>query len=133
MDIEGMGPAVIEQLVDKGLVQGVADIYNLTVDEAAGLERMGAKSAANLIAAIEASKERPLHRLITALGIRHIGARSAQLLTEQFHHIDDFYTLSEEYLLEIPEIGPVMAESIVRFFAEPRNRDTIRNPKTSKE
>lgn len=125
MDIEGMGPAVIEQLVEKSIIQGVADIYRLTEEQLADLERMGAKSAANLIQAIEASKKRPLHRLITALGIRHIGARSAQLVTEQFHHIEEFYTLSEERLLEIPEIGPVMAESIVKFFAESRNRDTI--------
>jgi len=90
---------------------------------------MGPKSAANLIKAINESKSRPLSRLLTALGIRHIGARSAKILSRHIHNIDDFYKLGVENLTGIPEIGPKMAESIVNFFAEPRNRETIENLK----
>lgn len=129
MDIEGMGPAIVEQLVEKGLVTRVEDLYNLTGEQLAALERMGEKSALNLINAIEASKKRPLHRLITALGIKHIGAKTARLLTEELEHIDKFRTITTEELLTIPEIGEKMAESIIKFFAEPRNIDTIEHLK----
>jgi DNA ligase (NAD+) len=125
MDIEGLGPAIIEQLVNKGLVNQVADLYQLDAEKLAALERMGKKSAANLMQAIEESKKRPLYRLITALGIRHIGAKSARILTRSIRNIDDFFKASEEELARIPEIGPIMADSLVKFFAEPRNRETI--------
>lgn len=125
MDIEGMGPSLIDQLVEKNLVNKLEDIYKLEEARLAGLERMGSKSAANLVRAIEESKKRPLHRLITALGIKHIGAKSARLLTEKHHHIDDFLQLNEAELLSIPEIGPKMAESLLFFFAEPRNLATL--------
>ncbi|MEQ8175138.1 MAG: NAD-dependent DNA ligase LigA [Syntrophomonadaceae bacterium] len=125
MDIEGMGPSLVDQLVEKNLVNKLEDIYILDEAGLAGLERMGSKSAANLVKAIEESKKRPLHRLITALGIKHIGAKSARLLTEKYHHIDEFLCLSETELLSIPEIGPKMAESLLFFFAEPRNLATL--------
>ncbi len=125
MDIEGMGPAVVEQLVNSGLVNKVADLYNLDLEKLISLDRMGNKSAQNLLQAIEDSKKRPLHRLITALGIRNIGAKSARILTQQLIDIDDFFKVSEEELAQIPEIGPIMADSIVKFFAEPRNQETI--------
>ncbi|MEA1961658.1 MAG: NAD-dependent DNA ligase LigA [Bacillota bacterium] len=125
MDIEGMGPAVIDQLVEQGLVQNVADLYVLDEQKLATMERMGVKSAENLMQAIEASKTRSLGRLITALGIRHIGAKSARLLTQYLFTIDDFYQATVESLLQINDIGPRMAESLVYFFAEPRNRETI--------
>lgn len=125
MDIEGLGPVIIEQLVNKGLVNQVADLYQLDAEKLAALERMGKKSAANLMQAIEESKKRPLYRLITALGIRHIGAKSARILTRSIRNIDDFFKASEEELARIPEIGPIMADSLVKFFAEPRNRETI--------
>lgn len=125
MDIEGMGPSLIDQLVEKNLVNTLEDIYQLDEVGLAGLERMGQKSAANLVKAIEESKKRSLHRLITALGIKHIGAKTARLLTEKYHKLDDFLNLSETDLLGIPEIGPKMAESLLAFFAEPRNLATL--------
>ena len=129
MDIEGMGPAVIDQLVEKGLVARIEDLYAITQEQLAELERMGDKSASNLINAINSSKERPLHRLITALGIRHIGAKTARLLTEEIDHIDKFREVTAEELENIPEIGGKMAESIVSFFTEPRNIETIQRLK----
>ena len=125
MDIDGLGPAVIEQLVEKNLVAKVDDLYYLQEEKIAGLDRMGAKSAANLIQAIENSKSRPLYRVLTALGIRHVGARTARILTPHINNIDSFNEVNEEQLMSIPEIGPRMAESIVKFFREPRNQDTI--------
>ncbi|MGE5389860.1 MAG: NAD-dependent DNA ligase LigA [Deltaproteobacteria bacterium] len=125
MDIDGMGPAVIEQLVEHELVRKLDDLYLLTGEELASLDRMGPKSAANLIQAIESSKSRPLHRLVTALGIRFIGGKSARILCDHIHSIDGFFTIKNGELMEIPEIGPRMAESLVAFFAEPRNIDTI--------
>lgn len=127
MDIEGMGPAIVEQLVNNGLVNKVADLYNLDMEQVVSLERMGTKSAQNLLQAIENSKKRPLHRLITALGIRHIGAKSARILAQQITEIDGFFQIEEEELAKIPEIGPIMADSIVKFFAEPSNQETIAN------
>ncbi len=125
MDIEGMGPALVEQLVEQGLVKEIADIYSLNEEKIAGIERMGSKSAQNIINAIEASKKRPLHRLLTALGIRHIGAKTARILTQEISHMENFYQVSEAQLLNIPEIGPKMAASLLSFFAEPRNRLTL--------
>lgn len=125
MDIEGMGPAVIDQLVEKNLVRGVADLYSLTPELLADLDRMGLKSAQNLLDALEKSKERPLHRLITALGIRHIGAKTARILTEAISSIDGFYSMGAEDYMQIPEVGPKMAESLVNFFSEPSNRALI--------
>ncbi len=125
MDIDGLGPALIEQLVSQGIVDNIADLYHLDADMLAGLERMGKKSAANLLKAIEDSKHRPLYRLITALGIRHVGAKSARLLTARLRDIDEFARIGAEELTLIPEIGPRMAESIVSFFAEERNREML--------
>ncbi|MDD3890497.1 MAG: NAD-dependent DNA ligase LigA, partial [Syntrophomonadaceae bacterium] len=129
MDIDGLGPALIEQMVEKNIVHKVDDLYALKEEDLIHLERMGPKSCANLINAIETSKSRPLYRLITALGIRNVGAKSARLLTEHIHNIDDFRTITREELVTIPEIGLIMAESIVKFFAEPRNIETIENLK----
>ncbi|CFY01816.1 Zinc-finger, NAD-dependent DNA ligase C4-type [Syntrophomonas zehnderi OL-4] len=125
MDIDGLGPAVIEQLVEKGLVLNLADLYDLDIDKLTGLERMGVKSAKNLLNAIENSKTRPLHRLVTALGIRHIGAKTARLLTREINNIDELGQLSIEQLTAIPEIGPKMAASLVNFFAEENNLATL--------
>lgn len=125
MDIDGMGPALIEQLVARGVVSNIADLYGLDEEKVAGLERMGSKSAANLIKAIENSKTRPLYRLITALGIRHIGLKSARILADVMKHIDDFKNITSAELILIPEIGPKMAESLVSFFAEPHNQEML--------
>ncbi|HBQ24969.1 MAG TPA: DNA ligase (NAD(+)) LigA [Syntrophomonas sp.] len=125
MDIDGLGPAVIDQLVEKKLVEKVEDLYYLTEDDITSLDRMGVKSAANLIQAIADSKARPLYRLITALGIRHVGSKTARILTAHIHDIDRFNEVHEEQLMNIAEIGPKMAESIVKFFHEHRNQETI--------
>ncbi|MGR6835488.1 NAD-dependent DNA ligase LigA [Syntrophomonas erecta] len=125
MDIEGMGPAIIDQLVEKGMVKRLEDIYSLQAGDLKKMERMGEKSAARLIEAIETSKKRPLYRLITALGIRHVGGKSARLLTRYFKDIDAFLNVNEAELMNIPEIGPKIADSIVSFFREPRNQQTI--------
>lgn len=125
MDIEGLGPAVVNQLVDRGLVNDIADLYTLTMESLLELERMGPKSAQNLLDALEKSKQRPLHRLLTALGIRHIGAKTARALTQEITSMEQFFEMQADDYMAIPEVGPKMAESLVNFFAEPRNRQTI--------
>ena len=121
MDIEGLGTVVIEQLVNKKLVADYGDIYYLKKGDVANLERMAEKSAENLIDAIENSKKRPLFRLIFALGIRNIGIHSARLLSEHFYSIDNLKNASYEDILSIPEMGPISAKSIVKFFKEEEN------------
>jgi DNA ligase (NAD+) len=153
MRIEGLGEALIEQLTServkldkKGmpllnpsgeperlppLVRDFADLYHLKGhrDELIALERMGEKSVDNLLRQIEESKQNDLHRLIYALGIRHVGERTAKILAEEFDSIDDLMEASQERLAEIREIGPVVAASIVEWFREPKNRDLIRRLK----
>jgi DNA ligase (NAD+) len=118
MDIEGLGIKLVEQLVEAGLVGSFADLYRLKDrrDELLNLERMGAKSADNLLANIEASKERPLWRFLVALNIRHVGTRTAQILAESFGSLDHIADQSAESLSDVEEIGPIIAESIHRFF-----------------
>lgn len=125
MNLEGIGPSLIDQLLEKGLIKDVADLYYLTKDQLLGLERMGEKSAQNAIGAIEESKERSLDRLIFALGIRHVGSGTARLLTEKYKSIDALLEAQADELLEVDEIGPKSAESIANFFAQQRNRDLI--------
>jgi DNA ligase (NAD+) len=131
MDIEGLGESLVEQLVDNDLVHDPSDLYKLTDDRVAGLERMGSKSAANLLAGIEASKNRDLARLIFALGIRHIGARSARTLEEHFDSIDELAHSQKDRLETIEDIGPVVAESVVTFFGQKRHRDILDRLKTN--
>lgn len=131
MDIDGLGPALIEQLVERELVRQVDDLYTLTPEQLTGLERMGEKSARNLVAAIDASKSRPLYRLLTALGIRHIGSKTARLLSQAFPDIDLYPSLREEDLQAVAEVGPRMAASIIHFFSEPRNLETIQRLKAA--
>lgn len=118
MDIEGLGVKLIEQLTDAGLVTSFADVYRLKErrEELLNLERMGEKSVDNLLAGVEASKERPLWRLLTALNIRHVGTRTAQILAEQFGALDEIAAQSAEALAEVNEIGEVIAESIHHYF-----------------
>ncbi len=125
MNIDGLGPAIIEQLVDKGLVKNAADLYFLKKDEITNLERMGDKSAQNLIDAIEASKQNNLSRLIFALGIRHIGVRAAEILAEHYGSIDALSKTTSEELQAIYEIGPKVAESIYRFFQQEGNKQML--------
>ncbi|MBI4372161.1 MAG: NAD-dependent DNA ligase LigA [Candidatus Omnitrophica bacterium] len=125
MDIEGLGDVLIEQLVDKKLTKDLADIYALELEEVAGLERMGRKSAENLFEGIEASKKRELYRLIFGLGILNVGERAAQLLADRFKHLDRVMEASEEELCGIREIGPTTAKSIADFFKETHNCQII--------
>jgi len=125
MDIEGLGEKLIDQLVEKGLVRSLADLYKLKQEQLVKLERMGKKSAENLLAAIEASKRRDLARLITGLAIRHVGARTAEVLCERFGTMERLMNASQEELEAIPEIGPVVAASIRQFMTNPQNRKLI--------
>lgn len=117
MDIEGLGPAVLKLLYDSGKINSAIDIYRLSEQDIASLERMGEKSAANLISAINASKENDLHKFVFALGIRHIGANAARLMCERFGDIDTLMNASYDEILSIDGFGDVMAKSVVDFFA----------------
>src|SRR5579871_811178 len=125
MNIEGMGDALVTQLTERGLVKNVADIYKLTKDDLLSLERMGDKSAQNVLDEIENSKKLPLERVIFGLGIRFVGERTAEFLAAHFGAMDDLMKASVEELQEVNEVGPRIAESIHEFFAEPRNRDLV--------
>ena len=125
MDIEGLGDKLVDQLVDRGHVQTVADIYRLSAATLASLERMGEKSAARLLAAIDRARRRPLDRYIFALGIPQVGEATARDLAHQFGSIEALIAADAEGLQQIPDVGPVVAASIVNFFAEPHNRDVI--------
>ncbi|MCK4851176.1 MAG: NAD-dependent DNA ligase LigA, partial [Phycisphaerae bacterium] len=116
MDIEGLGPAIIDQLVDRGLVREFADLYKLSAEQLAGLERMAEKSADNLVKAIEESKSRSLGRVLAGLGIRHVGTHAAEVLAEAFGSVDRLSRAGVEELEEIHEVGPIMAKSIHAFF-----------------
>lgn len=119
MNIDGMGPAVISALLEKGLIETAADIYTLKTEDIAGLERMGEKSAKNLIDAVEASKNAPLDRVIFALGIRGIGAAAAKLLCDRFGSIDAIMAASAEEIAKIDGFGGVMSENTAKAFREP--------------
>jgi DNA ligase (NAD+) len=125
MDIENLGTSLIEQLIDTGLVKNFADLYKLTRMQLAGLERMAEKSAGNVIRAIEKSKARPLWRLVAALGIRHIGGQSAQILAEHFGSLETLMDADEETLGAIDQIGPTMATSVYEYFRDSKNRAVI--------
>ena len=125
MDIEHLGIALIEQLIETSLVKSFADIYRLRKDDLLGLERMGEKSAQNVLDAIEASRTRPLWRFLAALGIRHVGGQSAQVLADHFGSLDALMNAGQEELQAIDQVGPVMAESVYQYFRNPRHRAVI--------
>jgi DNA ligase (NAD+) len=126
MNIEGMGDALVTQLTERGLVKNVADIYHLTKDQLLSLERMGDKSAQNVLDEIEASKKLSLERVIFGLGMRFVGERTAQFLAEHFGSIEALMNASLEELEEVNEVGPRIAESIREFFDEPANRKLVK-------
>jgi DNA ligase (NAD+) len=120
-----VGDALVDQLVVRGMVESVADLYDLKAEDLASLERMGAKSAGNVIRNIENSKKNPLPRVLTALGIRFVGERTAVFLAEAFGSMDRVASASLEELQQAEEVGPKVALSISRFFSEPRNRELV--------
>ena len=125
MDIDGLGEKLIDQLVEKGLVKDLADIYYLRKEQLVDLERMAEKSAQNLLDAIEKSKDTTLARFLYALGIRHVGEHLAQVLAEHLGSLERFFMVDRDELLQIPEVGPEVAESVVRFFKDEGNRRVI--------
>ena len=125
MNIEGMGESLIAQLCDKAIVRSLADIYRLDESTLVNLERMGRKSASNLLSEIEKSKSNPVWRLLYGLGIRHVGERGAQVLADHFGSIDEIAQASLDSLQQVREIGPVLAASVRSWFDEPANRELI--------
>jgi DNA ligase (NAD+) len=126
MDIEGLGEKLVDQLVDAALVKTPADIYHLDLATLAALERMGEKSAQNIVDAIEKSKQTTLARLVFALGIRNVGEATAKDLARHCGSLRALMESGEDELQQVPDVGPVVAESIARFFAEPHNREVIK-------
>ncbi|HWW83231.1 MAG TPA: helix-hairpin-helix domain-containing protein, partial [Vicinamibacterales bacterium] len=131
MDIEGLGEALVAQVVSKGLVHDYADLYHLTADQLTGLERMGKKSAENLLRQIERSKSNDLSRLIYALGIRHVGEKAASTLACHFRTMARLLGAPMEALQAAPDVGPVLAEAVFMFAGEPRNRALIQRLEAS--
>jgi DNA ligase (NAD+) len=125
MNIEGMGESLIGQLIDNGLVASYADVYHLTAPALEGLERMGKKSAAKVLAEIEKSKANEVWRLLYGLGIRHVGERGAQVLIDDFGSLDAIEAASREELERVREVGPVLAAAVRTWFDEPRNRELV--------
>jgi DNA ligase (NAD+) len=125
MDIDGLGVRLIDQLVEKGLVKDVADLYYIKKDQLIALERMADKSAKNIIDAIEKSKTKPLGKFLFALGILHVGETTAENLADHFLRLDDFFQVSEEDLMQVEGIGPEVSTSVVRFFKDKKNRESI--------
>ena len=125
MDIDGLGDKLIEQLVTGEYIKTIADLYSLTVEQLAGLERMGEKSATNVINALENSKQTTLSRFLYALGIREVGEATALALANYFGSLQKIMQADRESLESVPDIGPVVAQHIHGFFSEPHNRQVI--------
>lgn len=125
MDIDGMGDALVDQLLSRGLVHNIADLYHLTIDQLLSLERMGQKSASKIVHNIGASRSQPLARVLNGLGIPFVGERTAQILASHFGSLDEIANASPETLQEVNEVGPKVAESIRQFFAEEHNRELM--------
>lgn len=126
MNVDGLGDKLVEQLVDEGLVDDIADLFSLTVEQVAGLERMGQKSAENLVNAIEKSKSTTLARFIFALGIHDVGETTAQTLANHFATLENLTSASQQQLLAVPDVGPAVSQSILHFFKQKHNRDVIK-------
>ncbi len=126
MNIDGLGEAIVDQLLDAKLVRSIPDLYALRLEDMIALERLGPKSSRNLLDEIEASKSRGLARLLFALGIRHVGERLAQTLAARFRTLGALETAGQDELVQAEDVGPKVAESILFFFAQPENRELIR-------
>lgn len=125
MDIDGLGDKLVEQLVEESMIETAADLYSLTAEELSKLERMGQKSTQNLLEALEQSKAQQLARFIYALGIREVGETTAMNLANEFKSLDKICSAGYDALIEVPDIGPVVAEHIVHFFQQKHNQDVI--------
>ncbi|ARN57217.1 NAD-dependent DNA ligase LigA [Sedimentisphaera salicampi] len=125
MDIDTLGPAVIEQLIDKGLVKDFSDLYGISREDLTSLDKIGDKSAQNILASIEKSKEIPLWRFVKALGIRYVGGQNAEILAEQFGSLEAIMNASAEEMEAIDQIGPVAAASVKEYFADAENREVV--------
>jgi len=126
MDIDGVGEKLCQALFEKGLIKDVADLYYLTREQLLTMEKMADKSVSNVLNSIKASKDRPLARVIFALGILHVGEEYAELLAERFHSIDELAKANSDELLSLPSVGPKIADSIVAFFRQEGNRGVIK-------
>ncbi|MCI8979874.1 MAG: NAD-dependent DNA ligase LigA [Clostridia bacterium] len=131
MDIEGIGPSIIEQMLEKNLIETAADLYYVNPSDIADMDKMGEKSAQNLINALEKSKSNPLYRLINAFGIRHIGEKAAKILSAQYKTLENLINASVDELTQIPDIGEKMAMSVVSFFAEEQTKEFIKKLETA--
>lgn len=125
MDIDGLGENLVEQFIEKGLIQDIADIYKLTFEDIASLKKNGTKFATNLVNSIEDSKNRPFYKLITALGIRHIGTKSAKTIAKHFKTMRNLMQAEVEEIAELEDVGQIMAESIYEFFKQEQTIDLI--------
>ena len=125
MDIDGVGDKLVERLLELEMIRDAADLYQLDAAELAALDRLGEKSAANIVGAIEASKKRPLARVLWALGIPHVGGETAELLVRRFGSMSALRDAEKKAISETPGIGPVIAESVWIFFRDPRNADLV--------
>ena len=131
MNIDGLGESIIAQLLDKKLIQNIADIYTLKLEEIASLKKNGKKFAQNLINSINKSKENDLYRLIAALGIRHVGTKASKILARKYKNIDNLMKATSEELSQINDIGPIVAKSIREFFLQEQTKDLIEKLKQS--
>ena len=131
MDIDGLGPAVVKQLVENGLVRNAADLYQLRREDVAALDRMGEKSAENLLRAVEASKGRDLSKLLCALGIRQVGEKAAQALAAHFRTMDALLAASEEELTAVADVGAITARAVTEFLSQAQSRDLIARLKSA--
>ena len=131
MNIDGLGENIIQQLLDNGLIQNIADIYILQLEDIASLKKNGQKFAQNLVDSINQSKENDLYRLITALGIRHVGSKASKLLARKYKNIDNLMKAEFEDLSQINDIGPIVANSIIEFFSQEQTQDLIQKLKVA--
>ena len=131
MNIDGLGPETVDMFYRLGLIKNTADLYQLTVDDIKNLDRMGEKSAENIIKGIEASKEVPFERVLFALGIRFVGETVAKKIAKSFNDIDELENANLEKLINIDEIGEKIAQSILTYFANPLNRELIERLKST--
>jgi DNA ligase (NAD+) len=125
LDIDGLGEKLVAQLVDKGLIQNVADLYKLDLETSAGLERMAEKSASNLLAALETSKETTLARFLIGLGIRHVGEHVAAVLAKEYGDLEALMSATAEDLVQVHEVGEIVAKSLVDFFQQKETLEVI--------